>query len=132
MNAAMSVLVVDDDEALRSRLARAFKERGFDARTASSYDEAMALAREESPELAVIDLRMPGRSGLELLTDLKTLDAATRVVVLTGYGSIATAIEAMKAAEPALMRTAQQGVVHKNMASRKVSRLSQQIAKLAK
>jgi two-component system response regulator RegA len=53
------------------------------------------LARAESPELAVVDLKMPGRSGLELVRDLQEIDPATRIVVLTGYGSIATALEAV-------------------------------------
>lgn len=91
-----SLLLVDDDRILRERLARAFRERGYDVRTAGDYDEAMALARGDSPEMAVVDLRMPGRSGLELVRDLKGVDPATRIVVLTGYGSIATAIEAMR------------------------------------
>jgi two-component system response regulator RegA len=56
----------------------------------------MALARADCPEMAVVDLRMPGRSGLELIRDLKALDAETKVVVLTGYGSIATALEAVR------------------------------------
>lgn len=93
---APSILIVDDDEVLRSRLGRAFRERGYDVRMAANYDEAMLLARQDSPELAVVDLRMPGRSGLELVRELVTCDAATRVVVLTGYGSIATAVEAMR------------------------------------
>jgi two-component system response regulator RegA len=91
-----SLLIVDDDRVLRERLARAFRDRGFEVRTAEDYDSAMALAREDSPEMAVVDLRMPGRSGLELVRDLKELDPATHVVVLTGYGSIATAIEAVR------------------------------------
>ena len=91
-----SLLLVDDDRVLRERLARAFEERGFEVRTAADYDAAMALARADSPEMAVVDLRMPGRSGLELVRDLKGLDPSTRIVVLTGYGSIATAIEAMR------------------------------------
>jgi two-component system, response regulator RegA len=91
-----SLLIVDDDEVLRERLARAFRERGFDAVTAASCEEAVAIASRESPEMAVIDLRMPGGSGLELLRQLKEIDAATRVVVLSGYGSIATAVEAIR------------------------------------
>ncbi len=90
------MLVVDDDEVLRERLAKALRTRGYDVRTAANADEAMAQAREESPELAVVDLKMPGRSGLELVKDLKALDEGTRVVVLTGYGSIATALEAVR------------------------------------
>jgi two-component system, response regulator RegA len=93
---AESILVVDDDAVLRERLARAFRSRGLEARTAGSSEEALRLAHEESPELAVVDLRMPGRSGLELIRDLKTIDLSTRIVILTGYGSIATAIDAMR------------------------------------
>ncbi len=95
-DARPTLLVVDDDEVFRTRLARAFTRRGYEVRTAAAYAEALAAAREESPELAVIDLVMPGPSGLELLRDLKALDPTTRVVVLTGYGSIATAIEATR------------------------------------
>lgn len=93
---AQSLLIVDDDETLRTRLARAFVDRGYSVRTAGDYDGAMAQARVDSPELAVVDLKMPGRSGLELVRDLKALDASTKIVVLTGYGSIATAIEAVR------------------------------------
>jgi two-component system response regulator RegA len=93
---APSILIVDDDANLRDRLARAFLGRGFDVLTAGDCDAAIAVARDASPEMAVIDLRMPGRSGLELLRELKTLDEQTKIVVLTGYGSIATAIDAMK------------------------------------
>jgi two-component system response regulator RegA len=93
---AASILIVDDDDVFRERLARAFRERGYEARTAAGHAEALDRAREESPELAVVDLRMPGASGLEVVRDLRALDPATRVVVLTGYGSIATAIEAMR------------------------------------
>jgi len=91
-----SILIVDDDATLRERLVRAFRKRGFDVRSAGTCDEALAAAREDSPEMAVVDLRMPGRSGLELIRDLKAIDDGTRIVVLTGYGSIATTIEAMK------------------------------------
>lgn len=91
-----SVLVVDDDDVFRERLARALRSRGLEVRTAGDHATAMALARDDSPELAVVDLRMPGPSGLELVRDLLAHDSATRVVVLTGYGSIATAVDAMR------------------------------------
>lgn len=91
-----SILLVDDDEVFRRRLARAFDERGYDVRTASNYDEALASASKDSPEFAVIDLRMPGRSGLELVRALEQIDPATKAIVLTGYGSIATAIDAIR------------------------------------
>jgi two-component system response regulator RegA len=93
---APSILIVDDDEALRERLAQAFRARGLDAKTAGSYDEARALAAHDPPELAVVDLRMPGQSGLELIRELKAIDPETKIVVLTAYGSIATTIDAMK------------------------------------
>lgn len=91
-----SLLIVDDDEILRERLARAFRTRGFTVRTAGDCEEALRVAAADSPEMAVVDLRMPGRSGLELVRDLHAAEPQTRILVLTGYGSIATAIEAMR------------------------------------
>ncbi len=91
-----TVLLVDDDEAFRERLARALRDRGYEVRTADGYDAALRLARADSPEYAVVDLRMPGRSGLEVVRDLAALDAGTRIVILTGYGSIATAVDAVR------------------------------------
>ncbi len=91
-----SILVVDDDDTFRERLIRAFTARGLVTRGAANVDEAIALAAESSPELAVVDLRMPGRSGLDLVRELRALDESTQVLVLTGYGSIATAVEAMR------------------------------------
>jgi len=93
---APTLLLVDDESVFRERLARAFRERGFEVTTAGSYEEGLALASRESPEVAVVDLRMPGRGGLELVRDLHALDGSTRIIVLTGYGSIATAVEAVK------------------------------------
>ena len=91
-----SLLIVDDDPVFRERLSRAFRDRGYEVRVADGFESAVALARAESPEVALVDLRMPGRSGLELVRELHVIDAATRIIVLTGYGSIATAIEAMR------------------------------------
>ncbi len=93
---APSMLLVDDDETLRERLARALRDRGYEVRTAGNADEAMRRVREESPEMAVLDLKMPGRSGIELLKEMRHHDPATEVLILTGYGSIATAVEATK------------------------------------
>jgi two-component system response regulator RegA len=91
-----SVLLVDDDERLRARMARAFVERGYEAQQADGYEGAIAIAERESTEYAVVDLRMPGKSGLEVVRELHRIDPATRIVVLTGYGSIATALEALR------------------------------------
>ncbi len=91
-----SILLVDDDDVFRGRLARAFSDRNYDVCVAGSHDEAVSVAETTPPRFAVIDLKMPGRSGLELLQSLLEIDSAIQVVVLTGYGSIATAIDAIR------------------------------------
>ncbi|TWT46744.1 response regulator transcription factor [Botrimarina hoheduenensis] len=92
-----SLLLVDDDEFLRERMSRAMADRGLLVRTAASAAEALAIVGEGPPDLAVFDLKMPGMNGLELLSEVKKLAPATRIVMLTGYGSIASAVEAMHA-----------------------------------
>ncbi len=94
--ASQSLLLVDDDEVLRERLARAFRDRGLEVATAGNADEALKLARADPPELAVVDLKMPGRGGLDLIAELRRIDPETRVVVLTGYSSVTTAIQAVR------------------------------------
>jgi two-component system, response regulator RegA len=91
-----TLLIVEDDTPLRDRLVRAMRDRGFETRAAADATTALELARHESPELALVDLRLPGESGLTVIRELKELDPATTIVVLTGYGSIATAVESMK------------------------------------
>jgi two-component system response regulator RegA len=91
-----SILLVDDDAAFRQRLAKALDARGLEVHCAANADEAITLAEAESPELALVDLRMPGISGLEVVQALKEIDPTTRIVIFTGYGSIATALEAVK------------------------------------
>lgn len=90
------LLLVDDDATYRTVLAQALERRGFFVRTAENVEQGIALAREASPEYAIVDLKMPGPSGLELVKELIALDRNTRIVVLTGYASIATAVEAIK------------------------------------
>jgi two-component system, response regulator RegA len=96
MDDGQTLLIVDDNEIFRDRLARAFSDRGFQVRKAAGHEDAVANARQDSPEWAVVDLKMPGKSGLEVVRDLVAIDSTTRVVVLTGYGSIATAIDAVR------------------------------------
>jgi len=91
-----SLLVVDDDDVLRDRLVRAFRDRGFHALGAGDHASALRAAAAEGPEYAVVDLRIPGGSGLDVVRELLAHDAQTKVVVLTGYGSIATALEAVR------------------------------------
>jgi two-component system response regulator RegA len=96
VTAGRSLLVVDDDATFRTRLARAFAERGFAVREAAGCAAAIAAARAESPELAVVDLRLADGDGLDVVRALRAIDPPTNVVVLTGYGSIATALEAVR------------------------------------
>jgi two-component system response regulator RegA len=96
MTTAPVILVVDDDDRLRERLATALAERGYRVLTAASHAAAMAHAREETIARAVVDLRMPGPHGLVVVQELLALQPAVEVVVVTGYGSIATAVEAMR------------------------------------
>jgi two-component system, response regulator RegA len=91
-----SLLLVDDDPTFRQVLSTALNRRGFAVTSAADASEAMQLAEANPPEYAVVDLKMPGPSGLVLVKQLKELDAATRIVVLTGYASITTAVEAVK------------------------------------
>jgi two-component system, response regulator RegA len=91
-----TLLLVDDDDAFRRVLARALGRRGYAVRSAANVDAALALAQIQPPEYAVVDLKMPGDSGLVLIEKLIELDPNTRIVMLTGYASIATAIEAIK------------------------------------
>lgn len=91
-----AALIVDDDDVFRARLCRAFRLRGWETCEAADADSALAAARESGPDLAVVDLRMPGVSGLEVVRSLRNLDATTTIIMLTGYGSIATALEAVK------------------------------------
>lgn len=97
MTGARLVLVVDDDETYRGTLARALERRGLQVLTAGSADEAMERARGLCIDYASVDLRMPGASGLELVRALGQRSPKPVIVVLTGYGSIATALEAIKA-----------------------------------
>jgi two-component system response regulator RegA len=91
-----SIMVVDDDVAFRTRLVKALAARGVEARGAGSSGEALLLARQSAPQAAILDMRMPGAGGLDLISQLLSLSATMQIVVLTGYGSIATAVEAVR------------------------------------
>lgn len=90
------ILVVDDDEAIRTRLVGALSKRGYDAQEADGYDTAMDKMRSFHPEYVVTDLRMPGHSGLEVVETVKKTSPHTEVLLLTGFGSIANALEAVR------------------------------------
>jgi two-component system response regulator RegA len=90
------LLLVDDDEMLCAVLARALERKGFRVAVAHHPQAALAAAAERPPEFAVVDLKFPDGSGLDLVRQLLDLHKGMRVVVLTGYASIATAVEATK------------------------------------
>ncbi len=91
-----TVLVVDDEDVFRNRLVQALRDRQFEAYGAADATAAIESAERETPECAVVDLRMPRLSGLHVVRRLHELDPTTRIVVLTGYGSIATALDAVR------------------------------------
>jgi len=89
-------LVVDDDEVFRTQLRRALEKRNWAVREAPDGSRAIELARAQTPDLAVVDLRLPGMPGLEIVQQLRALSATTAIIVLTGYGSIPTALAAIR------------------------------------
>ncbi len=91
-----SLLIVDDDKSFREALGRALSKRGFAVTLAKDALEATSAAAVNVFEYAVVDVRMPGPSGIELCERLRAIDEGTRIVVLTGYGSIANAVAAMR------------------------------------
>jgi two-component system response regulator RegA len=92
----VSLLLVDDNITFCKVLSAALERRGFAVTVAHSVEQAIPIAENNSPEFAVVDLKMGGASGLALVKALHGLDPNTRIVVLTGYASIATAVEAIK------------------------------------
>jgi two-component system response regulator RegA len=96
MNEPQTILVIDDDEILRQQLEKAFTRRGFRVFVAHDYDSAIEAAAQHRPYRAVLDLKMPGKNGLEVLEELLKVSPDTKVVILTGYGSISNAVEATK------------------------------------
>jgi len=89
---AQSVLIADDDALLRSALARDLRARGYDVRTAGSVDQAVLAAARQPPDFAILDLRIGDHSGLEILEALRTSAPHALAVVMSGFGSIATAV----------------------------------------
>ena len=92
----MRILIVDDDEPFRLALRNAFVRRGYEVLLAGSPAEADATVRDHPAQYAVVDLRMPGGSGPDVVRALRGLAKPPQVVVLTGYGTIGTAVEAIR------------------------------------
>ncbi|KAJ57219.1 chemotaxis protein CheY [Actibacterium mucosum KCTC 23349] len=91
-----SLLLVDDDEPFVRRLARAMEKRGFETETAESVAQGKAIGTARPPAYAVVDLRLEDGNGLEVVELLREKRPDARIVVLTGYGAIATAVSAVK------------------------------------
>ena len=94
--ASAKLLLIDDDEAFLRVLGRALKRRGYEVITAQNTETALALASDERPLYAVVDLKLGAESGLDLVPQLKAIRQDMVVVVLTGYASIATTVTAIK------------------------------------
>jgi len=90
------LVIVEDDEAFARTLKRSFERRGYATLVAASHDELQLLLAAHRPGYAVVDLKLGGASGLACVQTLHAFDAAMRIVVLTGFASIATAVEAIK------------------------------------
>jgi len=91
-----SLLLIDDDAPFRQRLARAMEKRGFQPILAGSVSEGLSVARSSPPAYAVVDLRLEDGNGLDVVEALREARPESRIVVLTGYGAIATAVAAVK------------------------------------
>ena len=91
-----SLLLVDDDLPFLQRLGRAMETRGFTVTMAESVHEGIKLVRQNTPDYAVVDMRLEDGNGLDIVGILQEKQADTRVIVLTGYGNIATAVTAVK------------------------------------
>ena len=91
------LLILDDDKPFRERLGKAMERRGFDVTTAETVAEAIVTIKETPPTFAVFDLRLEDGSGLDVVPKLREMRPDSRIVILTGYGNIATAVAAVKA-----------------------------------
>tara|TARA_R100000027_G_scaffold52103_3_gene40829 strand:- start:5247 stop:5804 length:558 start_codon:yes stop_codon:yes gene_type:complete len=96
MNSETHLLIVDDDERFRERLALSFRRKGYEVHSAGGADEALRCCREQPIHFAVVDLRMPDGNGLDLIGKLRSIRPESKVLILTGYGSVSTAKEALR------------------------------------
>ena len=92
-----TLLIVDDDDPFRNRLGRAMESKGFEVSLAKSVEEGLISARKSPPGFAVVDLRLLDGNGLDVIEEIHKLKPDSRVVMLTGYGNLPTAVSAVKA-----------------------------------
>ena len=91
-----SLLIVDDDDPLRNRLARAMEKKGFKVKEAKTLENALNLVKKAPPGFALIDLRLEDGSGLDVVKELSKTKKDSRIVMMTGYGNLPTAVAAVK------------------------------------
>ena len=91
------LLIVEDDKAFRGRLSLSMERRGFTVFAAEGVEEGAYVAAQERPDYAVLDMRLEDGNGLELVPSLRQVNPDMRIVILTGYGNIASAVAAVKA-----------------------------------
>lgn len=92
----IKLLIIDDEVEFASTLCQRLKLRGIDASDVHSGGEGLAVLAEKSPEVVILDLKMPDMSGLDVLAEIKTYDPSIEVIMLTGHGSAGSGIEAME------------------------------------
>ena len=92
-----SLLIVDDDGPFRDRLSRAMEKKGFQVTQAESVEQGIKKARNLPPAFAVVDLRLSDGNGLEVVKEIQKIKKNSRIILLTGYGNIPTAVAAVKA-----------------------------------
>ena len=91
-----SLLIVDDDNPFRERLARAMEKKGFEVIQAEGVKKGIELAKQKKPAFAVVDLRLSDGNGLEVVKQIQSSNSTSRIIMLTGYGNIPTAVAAIK------------------------------------
>ena len=91
-----SLIIVDDDNPFRERLARAMEKKGFIVTQAESVKKGIIIVKSTKPAFAVVDLRLGDGNGLEVVKEIQNLNIASRIIMLTGYGNIPTAVAAIK------------------------------------
>ena len=91
-----SLLIVDDDSPFRERLSRAMEKKGFEVLQAESVKKGIEAVRGKKPGFAVVDLRLTDGNGLEVVKEIQTSNSSSRIIMLTGYGNIPTAVAAIK------------------------------------
>ncbi len=92
-----SLLIVDDDDPLRSRLSRAMEKKGFQVKDAKTVENAIKMVKSSPPKFALVDLRLEDGNGLDVVQEIKKFKSDSIIVMLTGYGNLPTAVAAVKA-----------------------------------